>query len=361
MGISKKLTYKLIDNAKKLIPSGTRDSIQTALRDVDIDFDNIDLDSGTKNEKWARVVELADNNNKIKSLISALIISNPGNHEIKQIKKDFEDQTLESTIAYLKEIISTDQCVLFLGPEILLTRVANKFIPFYKYLATEFVAELDKLEIYYDKDQLQNLSYLIDRYETKEKFVLGQTEKFAKNVYSNCVFDDSLFQLIASLNFSLIINANYDTKLKELFPQKYLSSYYNLSELSHPQFPLANKATGQCLIYNVYGSFENHYSIVLNEKDSVDYTRKVYEKNPSIPSFINEQVKRSYGFFVGFDFNEWHLKILFDILSLEEKPDNFSFLDFTSNVAENQREYFERQFDMTFIKNSVEGFFRLLQ
>lgn len=359
MAITKKIKHKLIDIAVKLVPDG--DLITVVLRDVDLPFETIDLDSGAIILKWTRVIELADSHNQVESLLNELEIRFNKNDDLKSLRKDFDSQALEKTLEYLKEIIATNQCILFLGPEVLLTRQGNELIPFYKHLANEFITELDRLQIFYDKEQKQNLSYLIDRYETKEKFVLGQTERFAKKIYDNCSFDDSLFRLISRLNFPLIINANYDTQLRDLFPEKYLSSFYDLSELIHPPFPVNGWPKEKCFIYNVYGSFENEYSIVLNEKDSVDYTRKVYEKNPSIPQLINKKVKQCYGFFVGFHFTEWHLKILFDVLDLAEKPDNFSFLDLSSSVPENQKEYFERQFDMTFIKNSVDTFFKQLQ
>jgi hypothetical protein len=335
--------------------------IPVVLRDVDLPFSSIDMDSGPVSLRWTRAIDLADNNNQVDAVINAIILSQPGNETIKAIRDEFKKQEFESILKRLHSIIRSKNCVLFLGPEVLNCRNGNVIIPFYKHLANEFIKLLDENKIFFDTEQRSNLSYLIDRYETWSEYVLGMTENFVKDVFDKATIDETLFNLLENFDFPLIINTNPDTRLSKLFPEKYLNSYYNFSDMSPIPLPEPDRNSMQRLVYNVYGSFENEYSIVLNEKDLVDYTKTIYEKNPQLPRKISERVERCYGLFVGFNFHDWHLKILFDVLDLQEKPDNYSISDFSSFISENQKEYFERQFKMTFIKNGVLEFFNELQ
>jgi len=353
MPISKKLRAEFITLGTQLAPIYAQTSM--VIMNFTIDMNFVDLESCAPSERWRRLFDHVENNAAISELIEGIKRTNPGNPKILEMEESFKNEQTENVINNLRDIIASRRCVLFLGPEILKVRVSDELIPFNRKLSIEFAKELDRRQIYYDQEQKFNLSYLIDRFESGNP-ILGKTENFAKNVYDSCVIDDQIFKLIERLKFPLIVNTNPDTRLVDLFSKtRFPSTYYDFSSNSTPE--IMGNILGKpdiTHVYNIYGSFDDPYSIVFTEKESVEFARKSYERNPLIPKVINETIHKCYGLFIGFDFRDWHLKILFDVLDLKEKPKNYSITGINNNYPEYMREYFERQYDMKFIKNDIE-------
>lgn len=351
MPISKKLRAEFIMLGTELAPTYTQASVVT--RNFTISLNQVDLENCAPFERWKRLFDYVENNAAIQQLIEGIKDIYTKDTKIIELEKSLKDEQPEKVINDLKGIIASGNCVLFLGPEILKARTDDEIIPFNRKLSDEFVLELDRKKVYYDQDQKQNLSYLIDRFESADKRI-GRTENFSKEIYDECQIDDRLFTLIEQLNFPLIINTNPDTQLADLFGRKrFPTTYYNFSNYTTPQIEKISGSPGITQVYNIYGSFENPYSIVFTEKDSVEFARKSYEQNPLIPAAVVETVNRCYGFFIGFDFKDWHLKILFDVLNLKNKPPNYSITGINNNYPEYLKEYFERVYDMKFIKNDI--------
>lgn len=359
MSVSRKLRAKFIDLGARL--AKTHPETNSITRDFTINLANVDLENCAPNERWRRLFEFVENNNAIPELIEGIKRVHSGNTEILDLENLLRSEQIGTVINDLKEIIADRRCVLFLGPEILMVRTESELIPFNRILATEFSKELDLKQIYYDPDQKLNLSYLIDRYESNSMITIGKTEKFAQKIYNNCVIDDQIFQLIEQLNFPLIVNTNPDTRLVDRFGKdRFPSTFYDFSNTSTPTVGQILSESGVTHVYNIYGSFADPYSIVFTEKESVVFTRKAYERNPLIPKVINDTINKCVGLFIGFDFTGWHLKILFDVLELKVKPENFSITGIRNNYPEYMREYFERQYEMRFIKNDIETILRSL-
>ena len=352
MPVSKKLRAEFIDLGILLAP--TYDQASMVTRDFTINLNAVDLDKCAPAERWKRLFDFLDNNNAVSELIEGIKRIYPGNQKILELEKHLQSENPETVINELKQIIASRRCVLFLGPEILKVELEDEKVPFNRILSTEFSKELDRRKIYYDVDQKMNLSYLIDRYERSEKIPIGKTENFAKEIYNQCEIDDRIFKLIEQLKFPLIVNTNPDTKLVDLFGRsRFSSTYYDFSSNITPEIGQILGKSDVTHVYNIYGSFEDPYSIVFTEKESVEFARKAYERNPLIPKVINETIHKCYGLFIGFNFNDWHLKILFDVLELRDKPQNYSITGIANNCPEHMREYFERQYDMKFIKNDI--------
>jgi len=188
---------------------------------------------------------------------------------------------------------------------------------------------------------------------------MGEIEKQAFECYQNSDLGKTIYEKVAELDFPLIINTNPDVILNDLLKGKCESGFYDLSNSDSNFKPSSKKP--KTILYNIFGSFANPFSIIFTEKEAVEFTKRVYEQTPPIPEVIKDIIRKKYGIFIGFDFKEWHLKILFNVLDLKNKPGNYSLSDTNSVIMEHNKEYFERQYNMTFIKNDVFSLFRLLK
>lgn len=351
MAISNKIRHRLIDVGRDIdfLPR-----IRTILEQAGVKPNYINL-GGAASEVWLNVINYTDTSNQLDDFLVKMISHFP-HEELINIKEDIAKSSVAAMCNHLKSAIKNNQCVLFIGPEILRCNGDdNKSLTFNKFLSTQLAAELDKpeLNIFYERSEKENLSYIIDRYETKKKFVPGDTEQFSDKVYR----DNQMihcYKDIIKLNFPLIINTNPDILLPDLIgTNKCVSRYYDMTNTTQQPFP---KGSSDPIVYNIFGSFDNMFSIIFTEKEAVQFSRQAYERTPPIPKEITEIIKKSYGLFIGFDFKEWHLKILFDVLDLNDKPGNYAVSDVSTNIFEYDKEYYERRYNMTFLKNKVSKF-----
>lgn len=356
MPLSKKHKHQLIDIGVKLVP--LQQTVTPILDKAQVEHWEIDL-GGAATAMWFNIIEYIDSNNLVDKLLSALIETFDKNLLLKDIKEEIAKQSILTLIQHLKSIMATRQCVLFLGPNTFNCLDNNKISSFNKYLSKQLAQELKTNDIFYDKNEIDNLSYIIDRYETRQKFVIGDTENVAKNIYKNGTILDILYRRIDKFNFPLIINTNPDTILKDLFGEtNYIHRHYDMTNALYEGIP--ENYNSKTIVYNIFGSFNNPYSILFTEKEAVEFTKKAYEKTPPIPNEIKDIIAKSYGLFLGFNFENWHSKILFDVLDLKNKPGNYSITDENTNILEFNKEYYERQYNMTFLNNDLNTFLTLL-
>ncbi|ARS39646.1 hypothetical protein CA265_08280 [Sphingobacteriaceae bacterium GW460-11-11-14-LB5] len=350
MALNNKQFYQLVAFSSRQWPF--LQPILPILDQAEIDASKIDL-TGPASTMWFNIIKRADSLNQLMKLLEVMVIKIPNNDHLKEIKADLAGASFTAQVEHLKTEIRNGHCVLFLGPHFLKYSVGNENIPFSDLFMNELIESLEKYDISYDKTETDNLSYLIDRFETRDLFVSGDTERKAKKISEENDLNSGTFNRIRQLNFPLIINTNPDTTLENLFPAYYSTGFYDMSNSQSPP-PVDN---GKPFVYNIFGSFENPASIIFTEKEAVDFTKNIYQKNPPIPEFIREIIRNRYGIFIGFDFKEWHLKILFNVLDLRNKPGNYAFTEMKSALLERNMEYYRRQYNMSFVKNDV---YRLL-
>jgi hypothetical protein len=356
MPLSKKHKHQLIDIGTNLIP--LQENIIPILDKAKIEHWNIDL-RGSATAMWFNTIEYTDSYNLVDKLLSVLIETFDKNLLLKEIKEEIAKQSIPTLIQHLKSIMVGRQCVLFLGPYTFNCLDNLQISSFNNYLSRQLAGKLSANDIFYDKNEIDNLSYIIDRYETHQKFVMGDTEKVAKDIYENGSILDMLYRRLDRFTFPLIINTNPDTILETLFGEaKYIHRRYDMTNTLQEGIP--EDYPSKTIVYNIFGSFKNPYSILFTEKEAVEFTKKTYEKTPPIPDEIKSIIAKSYGLFLGFDFKNWHLKILFDVLDLKNKPGNYSISDTHTNILEFNKEYYERQYNMTFLNDDLITFLTLL-
>lgn len=348
MALLKRQQYKLVDILSKVYLT-----LEEAVRVIpDVQHDDIVLE-GSSSMRWNNIIEFIKDTENFSSILNAisedLALSRP---ESDKSRKNFEElkteiyaQTPELLLNHLRDIINRRQCVLFLGPNAFKCVQKDRIVPYSDYLAGKFVAELKRLDIFCEPTAFNDLSYLIDRYESREAASLADTKAFAAKRYREAIPYIPLYQKLESLNFPVVINTNPEILFgRKDNTEKFIHLRYDKSNVKAQELPA--DYSEKTIVYNIYGSFDNEHSVLFTEKEAVAFTKGAYEKNPPILQEVRTQVMQSYGLFVGFDFHDWHLKILFDVLDLRNKPGNYSVYD--GEIAEQHLEYYSRQFNMTF-------------
>ncbi|GAB3695294.1 hypothetical protein GCM10027592_17260 [Spirosoma flavus] len=363
---------------------------------------NISLD-GTALDRWEAIIQAAEVQNRLVGLVQTVLNENADDTDCRAWLDELTNG-VPTRVQKLARSIADGQCVLFLGPGTLLCNVQNPFTPedeslkltvFSHAFARSLAKELYDNNVYYDSRAETNLAYIAQRYNDlrlpgTDKFVrdiIGIQGKLAQSFYKSSEPNTRLHELVAKLPFRVVINTNPDGELAAVLNEQPLPApnnpgksiprcvhrYYNITNAdgmarSNPN-PLE---PGQTLLYNIFGWFEDRPSMILTESQLLDFTNRVLNKDPALdPQVINEFTvtdanPKSY-LFLGFDFDQWYVKIMFQtVLKLIKQKDR-AFSIFPKGVAYNQfnREFFEEEFKCYFIdedltKTNPDGFLEQL-
>lgn len=267
----------------------------------------------------------------------------------------------------LVKAIKSRQCILFLGPGALIVNDTGKK-PFNQMLGAHLAGLLEEKSKYYDKSQVENLNYMVQRYNKAMDAGIGETGGEARKLFegyqANGLLYENVFEQLAALPWSLIINTNADTTLGELLnsneKDKCLIRKYNLTG----NFDNANNQGApeddQSLFYNLFGRFDDPASILYTDADFVRFNDKVTKQQPRLNEYVNAMFDplKEY-LFLGFDFDQWYFKILFKALRLE-KEKAVSWHPGTIKFNECNIDFFEEEYKFYFVNDNVETFLKNL-
>lgn len=347
--------YKLVDFLSKTFPK--QDDAEMILRDLSINQKSIILE-GSSSARWNNIIEYVKSKNKLYEILDGLgeiiELHNDGvKEQFTVIKDEITSHTAGYMLPHLHSIILEGKCVLFLGPDAFKCENDNKVIPFTTFLAEKLAEMLssDNLDIFYEESQKGNLSYLIDRYESREKAAIGDTKAFALTQYEAMTPYPNIYEYLEKLNFPLIVNTNPDLLFGKKNEQDFVHLRYDQTNTHSQELPADFQQ--KRIVYNIYGSFANTQSILFTENEAVKFTKAAYQKNPPILEEVKAIAKESYGLFVGFNFRDWPIKILFDVLDLKNKPGNYSINE--TGIEDQHIEYFSKLYNMTFITDDMKS------
>lgn len=238
---------------------------------------------------------------------------------------DWSDENWDSVLFAIQE----GNCILMLGPDASVETVNGEAMPLTEILAKEIAGdekirrEIDSWHVdpinlaqvaqcYYNIKERNALLPVVKRFYSKRQ---GQTNKLCQN--------------LAALPFDFIITSNHDDMFCQALrtlpePKEPIIESYDFKGSSEditrewsPQNPL---------VYYLYGSIEKPNSLVVAEKDILEFLVAVVTKNPRLPdkvgSYLSDTNKSLL--FLGFGFKHWYLRILFHVLKIQHKQ-NKSF------------------------------------
>ncbi|GAB2518862.1 SIR2 family protein [Spirosoma aerophilum] len=280
-------------------------------------------------------------------------------------------------IETLARAIKSKQCVLFLGPGLLLCSQDGNLVPFDRAFSQELAAKLKQRPepIFFEETKKEQLSYIAQRYNEIPTFTpedLGQ--RASKFYYDNQDDNPRIYERLAELYFPIIINTNPDKNLYQAIekrkPNSCIYRYYsfeNNQTLVNDAQPIQNSPDGplnggndpKTLFYNLLGSFDAPGSMMLSESRLLKFMDKVLRERPAIDKKIKAEFDdQKYYLFLGFDIEQWYVKILFSTVLGISRQEGRGFSVFPENmvVTPANQDFFEEEFKFYFITNDLGKF-----
>jgi hypothetical protein len=261
--------------------------------------------------------------------------------------------------------VKEGSCVLFLGPAALAANDGNgKWKPLTELCAQHLVSKY-KLDL--GPEEEVNLSYVCSllriQNRSTDNVLQEEVAKFYADKSRDCELHPMLEQL-TDLKFRMVINTtpdNFVTKLYDQIAQAYYPDFYNWYKPS-ASFQFDFERDSRIVIYNLLGSYVKPESLVLTYKQQLNYIKKIVgeQQNERIPDALTNAFKDfRHHLFLGFDFDDWVLRLLLDTLykNVRENVQPYSFNPKDERPAPpDTRVFFQGEFGMQFPPDSLENF-----
>ncbi len=261
--------------------------------------------------------------------------------------------------------VKEGSCVLFLGPAALAAKDKDGTWQPITDLCARHLAEKYKVELGDHQDV--NLPYVASlvriQNRSTDNVLQEEVAKFYTDLADTCELHPALEQL-TDLKFRIVINTtpdNFITRLYDQIAQAYHADFYNWYKPNaalHFDF----EKDSRVVIYNLLGSYQKPESLVLTYKQQLGYIKKIVgeQQNERIPDALTNAFKDfRHHLFLGFDFEDWALRLLLDTLykNVRENVQPYSFSTKDERPAEaDTKVFFQGEFGMQFPKDSLENF-----
>jgi hypothetical protein len=213
--------------------------------------------------------------------------------------------------------IRKGKCLLLLGAGASTLTKNGVTRPFTEWLSLELAEQLQRENHPLEESETSSLLYVATEFLQHYKSTVALQREVERFYREQAKQPNELLRAIAKLPFPLIINTAPDTLLEKAWLgefKEYNKNFYSLhKERSKEEADLQiEDPTGDCpLLYNLFGSVEDSASLVLTEKDRLKFIEDIIQHNNAIPNAILKEFKEDkVVLFFGFDFEQWHLRIM---------------------------------------------------
>lgn len=284
---------------------------------------------------------------------------------------DFLDDLDENIyLDLIYEKISSKQCVLVLGPNIATVKrkkrdKTHEIIPIHEFIALRKASFLAEKRIDLDTTKRRDLGYIAmlchsSSYQEVNEDQLGI---YVKRVCTQCADRiPPIYQDLAQLPFPLIINTSFDNYMATAIGNRATATFYNYKRVETST--IGEISVENPLVFNLFGSYTNHESLVLSKAQQIDFINKlgrnITKTHSKINSFLNED---TVYLFLGFNTDSWHLPLLFRALNFHKNKAAFYYqFPRAVNIATEHTYRDALKFQMkwelpeTFVSNLLSGY-----
>lgn len=282
---------------------------------------------------------------------------------------------------HLVDAIRNDECILVLGPNIATIERNGKTISLNQLLAEHLAQTLQQLQPDFQFVDKKNLAYVAKQLEDallpqcnyKEGRARTKLGELIKDFYAD--YDISqfpVFEKLAQLPFRFIVNTCPDNFLLEALhdENKFDASsvYYHHKNPTHNNAidTTQNKFTSNApLIFNLFGSVENPDSMIITESDQLIFLDTILQQEytAGIPNKIaieftssKEKDFEKNFIFLGFDFNQWHLRLILHLINRYQKQKETYALQNPKDLSDLTNFFYKRNFEVEFVDFPSEEF-----
>ncbi|MBX2891084.1 MAG: SIR2 family protein [Saprospiraceae bacterium] len=258
--------------------------------------------------------------------------------------------------------ISEGSCVLFLGPAAITARQPDgTYRPLTELCANQLAKGLGLSKE--EEDSLYHVaSYLRVRAQRSDTMLISEVQDFYNKAEREAQLHPQLEQL-ADLPFRIVVNTTPDDFFARFYAtavRDYRFDFYNFRKpSSDPLYSFGDDAAP--LIYNLFGFFKRSESLVLTYNDQLAYVNKItgaqHERLPD--SLLAAFTMPRFYLFLGFDFEDWSLRVLLDALfkNARNSIQPFAYpLKGKREAGPYARVFFQSEFRMEFPKVDMETF-----
>ena len=239
----------------------------------------------------------------------------------------------------LVRTISRGNCILMLGPDASLEEVNGTLHPLTEILSIELAQKLQAKNLT-TKIDTSNLNQTAHYYcmEAGRNGLEAKVEAFCEK---RAALTDDFHRDLAALPFYFIMSACPDRMFYNALQdagKKPVVTGYNFRGVNPAMVMMGTPE--EPLLFHLYGTLKDSYSLVLTESDLLDFLVAVVSGNPPLPKNIVSELQagnKSF-LFLGFGFKHWYLRVLLHVLQGGKKEAHSIALEqFPQNVEEFER------------------------
>jgi hypothetical protein len=261
--------------------------------------------------------------------------------------------------------VKDGSCVLFLGAGAVMAKGEDgSFVPISD-LCARYLAK--KYNITLGRDEEYSLSYVSSVLRVRNLSTDNVLQEDVATFYAEISDNSALHPMLEKLTdlpFRIVINAAPDTFVTQLYDQiaqPYFADFYNFYKPSSG-FNFDFEKDQRVVIYNLLGTYKKPESLVLTYKHQLSYIKKIVseQQNERLPDALTNAFKDyRHHLFLGFDFDEWALRLMLDTLykNVRDNIQSYAYPSKTEEpTASETKVFFQGEFGMQFPSVDMEAF-----
>jgi len=225
--------------------------------------------------------------------------------------------TMEQVIGELILKIKDNRCVLLLGPLMKTFEENGKWVSHNEEYCANLQTKLGEEQVVYDLAGAENPYYLRTKYLNGSEARLLTEHNVFRQTYSK---SSNIYEKLARLPFHTIINFGFDDFMPRALKKngyEYKPYYYNYQGVDVSNIDVSND---MLLVYNLLGHWDKKETMAQTLSDQLVFHRKI-NSSPKLPDNLKTRfrsdVKGQKAFiFMGFDFKEWPVPLILDMLDI---------------------------------------------
>jgi hypothetical protein len=241
--------------------------------------------------------------------------------------------------------IKKNESIVVLGPGAITDEAG---IPLYNKLCEALESELSTEAIHHP-DRLFMLSEQMLQQKAGESILIDTAEKVFKPVGKS-----ALASKLCQIPFHLYISTVPDHSLFRAFENNSINcnrEFYNYN--SSPR-KVAKPTVDAPLIYHLLGSIDEDDSLILTYDNLFDFLFAILGPK-QLPIEIRDELRRARNYiFLGFDFEEWYLKIILRLFELHNDKNSYAYA--WKPLQDNTLTFYANEFKLDFVNGQINEF-----
>ncbi len=286
----------------------------------------------------------------------------------------------------LVESIRNHECILVLGPKVITVEKDGHSFTLPDLLTIHLKQQLlaanpsiqlaENPDLAYVAKQLED-SFL-PRYNFSREKARSKLGEIISKFYEQYSHEDfPVFQQLAKLPLRFIVNTNPHLYMGEAYDDE--NKFGAVTEYYHYGNPTHNSKVNidvdqinidSPLIYNLFGTIENPESMIVTESDQLAFLDAILQREktatipPSIAIHFTSVEKETFDktfVFLGFDFNQWHLRLLMHMINRYQKQKETYALQSPQSLTDLTSFFYKRNFEVQFVDIPPDQFVEAFQ